>query len=225
MRSVFVGLLLALLAVPAIAEEREKLSDDPTKIITRIGIRYADFATVSGSVAFGPVSKINASYSENDDWTIGGSYLFRFGIVNASAARTTLSNGTSQTRYSVGTFLPLSARGIEPAGWQLFPAFGLSYTKADSVDVDLPIDDAFTISTSSESGYAGILALKPLSPKWTFKGVLFGAARSDDFTSLTVGAGLTYRLTPRDSLSVFATYIDTSSGQRDQVGLSYTREF
>ena len=63
-----------------------KLSDDPTKVVTKIGLRYSDFGTISGSVAFGPVTKINASISEDEQWRFGGSYLFDFGIVNVASS-------------------------------------------------------------------------------------------------------------------------------------------
>lgn len=95
MRVLTISLVIATVAAPNASDAREKLSDDPTKVITWVGARYADFLTVSDSIAFGPVTKINTSYSENNDWSIGGSYLFRFGIVNVSAARTTLSNSVS----------------------------------------------------------------------------------------------------------------------------------
>jgi len=119
------------------AESDGKLSDDPTKIVTKLGVRYTDYATFFGSVAIGPVSKINMIASENEDWSVGGSYLFNFGIVNVNASRKSYSGATNQTQYSIGSFVPLSAFNIEPVGWQLFPAFGYNYTEGTYPVYDL----------------------------------------------------------------------------------------
>lgn len=209
----------------ALAEGEEKLSDDPTKVVTKLGVRYTDYGSVSGSIAFGPVTKLNASYSENEDWSLGGSYLFKFGIVNFAASRKSLSGGTKQTQYSVGSFVPLSAFGIQPGGWQLFPMFGVNYTEGQTADVDLELDDLAFAATSSKGGYLGVLALKPISDDWTFKTVFVGSSGSNNYSGFSFGAGMTYSFTQKDSVSVFASYIDNTYGQREQIGISYKHEF
>lgn len=225
------GLVLMLCAGAAGAQERSarnepaQLVDDPTRIVTKVGLRYSDDWSVSGSVAFGPVTKINASYSETGEWSLGGSYLFDFGIVNVAASHRELDNGTDQTQYSIGTYVPLAAFGVDTGDWQLFPMAGLNYIEGTSVDLDVPIDDTVAISTASQGGYLGVFALRPISERWTFLGVLVGSAGSDDFSGYTVGGGVSYLITKRDSISVFGSYIDNSFGTRDAVGISYSREF
>ena len=99
-------------------------ADDPTKIVTKIGGRYSEYGTIFGSIAFGPVTKINVSVSESDQWRVGGSYLFDFGIVNVSASEQELESGVTQTQYAIGTFVPLAVFGIQSGEWLLFSAAG-----------------------------------------------------------------------------------------------------
>ena len=225
------ALLCTLLASTASAQERsarterEQLADDPTKIITKLGVRYTEDLSISGSVAFGPVSKINASYSETGEWSLGGSYLFNFGIVNVAASRKDLDNGTSQTQYSLGTFVPLSALGAQTGQWQLFPMAGVNYVEGTAIDVDTTLSNDIPVATSSKGGYLGVMGLRPLSDKWVFRGVLVGSAGSDNYSGYTIGGGFSYMITKRDRVSAFASYIDNSFGTRDVVGISYSREF
>ncbi len=221
------ALFIVLAASMAVAQapEREKLADDPTKIVTKAGARYSDFGTIFASVAFGPVSKINVSISEGEQWRLGGSYLFDFGIVNVAASRQTLSNGSNQIQYSIGTFVPLVAFGFEPGGWLLFPAAGANYTEASLDSIPIEFAESISMEVSSKGGYAGLLALKSLSDEWVLKSGVVASAGSNDYSGTSIGAGLTYSLTPRDSLSVSGSYIDNSFGQRELVGISYTREF
>ena len=205
--------------------ERDQLADDPTKIITKLGLSYTEDFRLSGSVAFGPVSKINASYSETGEWSFGGSYLFDFGIVNVAASRKELDNGTSQAQYSMGTFVPLSALGADTGKWQLFPMAGINYIEGSSVDVDSVVNNDIPIATSSKGGYLGVMGLRPLSEKWVFRGVLVGSAGSDSYSGYTVGGGFSYMITKRDRVSAFASYIDNSFGSRELAGVSYVREF
>ena len=86
--------LALFLAAPAAAQE--KLGDDPTKVTTKIGVKYNDEVSVSGSLAFGPVTKINARVSPSGDFSVGGSYLFRIGIINFAAVQPKNDNGLSQ---------------------------------------------------------------------------------------------------------------------------------
>lgn len=204
---------------------REKLADDPTKIVTKAGFRYSDFGTVFGSIAFGPVTKINVSVSEDEQWRVGGSYLFDLGIVNFSASEQDLDGNITQTIYAIGTFVPLVAFGIEPGGWLLFPAAGANYTEGSIASIDFDFGDGFPFETSSKGGYVGILGLKPLSEKWVLKAGTVGSAGSDDYSGFSIGGGLTFNASPADSISVFGSYIDNSFGQRELLGISYTREF
>ncbi len=225
--------LLVCLAIagPALAQERSartertQLADDPTKIITKLGVRYTEDVSISGSVAFGPVTKINASYSETGEWSLGGSYLFNFGIVNVAASHRELDNGTSQTQYSLGTFVPLSALGASTGKWQMFPMAGVNYIEGSSVDLDTVLSNDLPVATSSKGGYIGVMGLRPLNEKWVFRGVLVGSAGSDNYSGYTIGGGFSYMITKRDRVSAFASYIDNSFGTRDAIGISYSREF
>lgn len=226
------GAILAItLAGGAVAQEEtrdrsaEKLSDDPTKVITKLGVRYTDYATVSGSIAFGPASKINASVSETGEWSLGGSYLFKLGIVNAAASRKELSNGTSQTQYSIGSFIPLSALGASTGKWQMFPMFGLNYTEGQNTETDVSLSEDPLAVASSKGGYVGLFALRPLSEKWVLKGAIVGSKGSNDYSGYSVGGGISYAITKRDSVAAFASYIDNSFGARELIGISYKHEF
>lgn len=214
-----------LVATSSVAQSNEKLSDDPTKVITKVGIRYADDTTVYGSIAFGPVTKINARATDNGDWSIGGSYLFKFGIVNVSGSKKVFENDVNQNQYSIGTFIPLSALGIKPAGWQLFTALGYNYTEGEYPYFDPESFEFSTITSTSQGGYLGLMALKSINPKWTFKAGVVAAKGSNDYSGLGGGAGLTYNFTPKDSFGINASYIDNSFGSRELYGVSYTHEF
>jgi hypothetical protein len=104
------------------AEEnaRAKLAEDPTQIVTQLGVSYGGSdVRLSGSLGLDSVRKINAStQTDGNEWRIGGSWLFDVGIANFKFRRNEFDNGASQTSYSVGTFFPLSRFGFEPAGWQ-----------------------------------------------------------------------------------------------------------
>ncbi|MBO9453133.1 hypothetical protein J7426_22920 [Tropicibacter sp. R16_0] len=202
-----------------------KLSDDPTKIVTKIGLRYTDYGSIFGSVAFGPVTKLNFVVSEDEQWRIGGSYLFDFGIVNVSASRQDFENGINQTQYAIGTFLPLVAMGIQPKGWLLFPAAGANYTEGSYGRADIDFAGTFDFEVASKGAYVGLLGLKQLSEKWVFKSGGVVSAGSNDYSGVSAGLGLTYTLTPKNSLSVVGTYTDNSFGERSLLGVSYTFEF
>ena len=227
MKTAIFSICMSLAALtPAFADDARKLTDDPTKVITKIGLRYLGTVKVSGSLAVGQKAKINASYGETGEWSLGGSYLFNFGIVNVAASNRELSGGTSQTTYSIGTFMPLSALGFALGGWQIFPTAGYSYSESSAPSpLELTIGDTLVAPVTSRSGYLGAMGLKPLGPKLTLKvgGVVLRG--TNDYSGVSLGAGLTYMLTPKDSLTVFGSYIDNSFGSRDTAGIGYTREF
>lgn len=221
----FAATALTFNSLPLLAEPAEKLADDPTKVITKAGIRYDGNASINGSLALGPVSKINVNISETEEWSIGGSYLFKFGIINATGSLKKFPNGASQNQYTIGSFVPLSALGIKPANWQLFPAFGYSYSEGNFAVYDTDIHDFIFVPTSANSAYLGMLGLKPFNEKWTFLGGIVGAKGSNSYSGYSIGAGVTYKLTSKDSLSVFGSYIDNSFGTREVSGISYKHEF
>ncbi|MGR3614843.1 MAG: hypothetical protein ACU0BB_02225 [Paracoccaceae bacterium] len=165
-----IALMTSFLASMSVAQDSEKLADDPTKVVTKVGLNYTDSASVSGSLAIGPVSKINARIGETGEWSLGGSYLFGFGIVNVAASKRDLSTGVQQTQYSIGSFAPIIRNPDDPTAWQVFAAFGFNYTEGELVDVPFFPADGFPITTSSKGGYLGFMGLKPLSDKWVSRG-------------------------------------------------------
>ncbi|WP_088631606.1 hypothetical protein [Phaeobacter sp. 22II1-1F12B] len=217
--------LLCGLALPLPAAAQEKLAEDPTKVVTRIGAQYSDELTISGSLAFGPATKINARVSESGQWSLGGSYLFSFGIVNVAAGKNEFDNGSVQTRYSIGSFIPLSALGLKTGTWQVFTAFGYGYTEGNVASFDLDISEYVLVPISSNSGYLGLFAIKPLNEKLTFMTVGLGTKGSDDYSGYSVGAGLSYHLSDRDTVSAFATYVDNTFGEEEKLTIGYRREF
>lgn len=102
-------------------ENKNKLADDPTKVITKFGAAYSnnyDFddqnISFSGSLALDEARKINVRINDDaSEWRVGGSWLFPVGIVNFNFGKNEYTNGADQTNYSVGTFVPLSYFGIE----------------------------------------------------------------------------------------------------------------
>lgn len=219
-------LLLTVFSVSsAWAQERGKLADDPTNIVTKLGVSYNDDFAISGSLAFGPFTKLNARVSETGEWSFGGSYLFGFGIINISAARSALSNGFEQTRYSLGSFAPILRKEGDPRAWQVFATFGFNYTEGEAGDIEFSAEYVGSFSMTSKGGYIGAMALKPLSDQWTFRGMTILSKGSDYYSGYALGGGFSYYLTDRDTLSVMAFYSDNSFGENDSFGFGYQREF
>ncbi|KZY64742.1 hypothetical protein A3742_03460 [Oleiphilus sp. HI0071] len=233
---VLVGMLWLL--VCAGADAKEKLTNDPTKIETKLGLGYQDDWSFSGSLAFDPVRKINLSVkADGNEWRGGGSWLFDIGIVNLNFGRTEFDNGNTQDSYSVGTFLPLSIFGFAPGGVQIFPMFGYAYSNGETICDTRPEDsecygfispeDGFLIyiPTENHSGYIGALALKPLSDEWTLLTVLNYTQGSDDFNSAFGALGAGYTLNKRHSMSLMAFSVDNTYGDKSGIGASYKYAF
>lgn len=232
----------------AFADDKdEKLADDPTKVVTKLGVGYKnnyDFDTdnfsLSGSLALDDARKINARINHDaTEWQIGGSWLFDIGIVNFHFAENVLENETSKTNYSVGTFVPLSYFGLEPFGMQIFPMAGYTYNKGDyrcdydqNTFEDCGLDsmpdagNGYVLESSvSHSAYVGGFALKPLTP--TFTWIIFGGGSvgSDNYSGYWAGTGLGATIDERNSLNFYSYYSDNSFGSSNGLGLSFTHEF
>ncbi|MGC9462171.1 hypothetical protein ACP45E_20350, partial [Vibrio genomosp. F10 str. 9ZD137] len=117
-----VGLLsLSLYAFSAQAEE-EKHHEDPTKIVTKVGIAYVDGVQFSGSIGLDDARMINARINaDGDEWRLGGSWLLPMGILNFNFSRAEYEPEGYKNNYSIGSFIPLSYFDITPLGWQIFP--------------------------------------------------------------------------------------------------------
>lgn len=219
-------LCLALAPFAAMAQEQsEKLADDPTKVVTQIGVRATNITTsVMGSIAFGPVNKLNLTYSENGEWSFGASHLFRLGIVNISGSNRELDSGIEQTLYSIGTFIPLSQL-TDTGKWQLFPTLGYNYAESEVPVYSPLVNEVITVPVTSHSAYLGLFGLRPLGPKWTALAGAVGVTGTDEYSAFSLGAGLTYNLTNKDSVTGFAGYSDNTFGSREVFGVGYKHQF
>jgi hypothetical protein len=205
-------------------------------VITKFGVAYIDTLAVTGSLAFDPVRKVSIRLSENlDEWNIGGSWLFKFGIVNINFGENQFDEGGSQTKYSIGTSIPLSAFGVAPWDIQMFAIAGYTYN-----DGDIPCDteseaceslepqaneDFLLVPYDSHSGYVGLLNLKKISERWTALAVLNGSIGTNDYSGLVAGGGFACQLTKRQSVNLMGLYIDSSYGQESKAILAYSYQF
>lgn len=98
----FVCILLISTIAQAV-DNKSKLADDPTKVITKIGVAYAnnyDFndknVSLSGSLALDSARKINIrTNSDASEWRAGGSWLAPVGILNFNFGRNEYENGAN----------------------------------------------------------------------------------------------------------------------------------
>lgn len=219
--------LVALVSLPGMAsgQEQEKANEDPTKIATKLGIAYSDNLTLSGSLAIGPKAKFNARIHDGGEWSLGASYLFSVAILTFSAAKTEFDNGSVQTRYSLGGFVPLTGLGLKTGRWQLFTPFGYTYTEGEMSVSDLDLHQTFAVEVSSNSGYVGLFGLLPYNERISFLAGGIVTKGSDNFSGYSAGGGVSYHLTPDDTIALFASYVDNSFGQKQKLGLSYQHEF
>lgn len=251
-----IALLLSPLSLAAIAEEpnsnepqpntekrdiydnEHKHVDDPTRIVTKLGFagdynfESEDFGySISGSIGLSEAQKINLRYHpDTQEWMLGGSWLFDFGIVNFNFGKSEFDDGSNYNNYSVGTFVPLSTFGFEPAGWQIFPMAGFNYT-----DGERPVNEGhpeydpsnpYVLHPSdSTGGYVGYFALKPINEAFTtltFAGVSMG---SDDYFGYWLGAGVGYKFTKKDSINLFGIVSDNDYGADQKIILAYSHTF
>lgn len=212
-------------------EKQEKNQEDPTKIVTKIGVSYVDKGLgLSGSVGLDDAHMVSARVSEEgDEWRIGGSWLFDLGIVNFNYSRSTYDNEDSyKNNYSIGTFVPLTIFGIEPYGIQIFPMAGLSYNDGELLienQETAQVEDFIITPISSTGGYVGAFSLKPLTEKLTLMAVAGGTLGSDDYSGYWVGGGLSYKHNKHSSINGFAFTVEDDFGKEDTFGISYKYEF
>jgi len=219
------ALSLATVAQAQAPSQSEKAAEDPTKIATKLGVAYSDEFAISGSLAFGPVTKVNARITESGQWSLGGSYLFPFAIVTFSAGRNELDSGVTQTHYSLGGFMPITAMGVKTGRWQLFVPFGYTYNNGELTIADVELGQSMTLEASNNSVYVGLFALRPLSARLTLMGGGIFTRGSDDFSGTALGGGLPYHLSKDDTIGLSAHYIDNSYGSETKAGISYRHEF
>ncbi len=227
-----------------VKENKNKLADDPTKVISKVGVSYAnnyDFndsnLSFSGSIAFDQARKLNVRINDDaSEWRIGGSWLFPVGIVNFNFGKNEYTNGANQTNYSVGTFMPLSYFGIEPLGFQIFPMAGYTYNDGESPICDGEVgskcsnpnfvgtpspENGFDMMTSSgSSGYVGAFALKSLNQQLTlisFAAGSYGSENSEgeNYKGAFGGVGLGYAVNKNQSFN-FMTFMKNNKTYLDE---------
>ncbi|RHW76567.1 hypothetical protein [Colwellia sp. RSH04] len=222
--TLFLGVLYCL---PLLAQEKHH--EDPTKVITRIGAGYTDNLTLSGSLALDKMRKLNAqSNIEGDEWRIGGSWLFEFGIVNFSFSRSEYDDGGHKKSYSVGTFLPLTVFGVDTGKWMIFPMAGFNHTKGEIVinsDEIESLNDLVMVQNTSNGGYLGAMGLRPLDENWTFMTFGGGGAGSGGYSNIWAGAGTSYKINAQQSFNIFGFVSEDDYGTNNKLGISYTYEF
>lgn len=222
-------ILTLLLANPSFVSAEEKHQDDPTKIVTKLGLGYNDDLTISGSIGLDPVRMLNMrTTADGDDWRIGGSWLLPIGIINVNFSRTEYDNDAYKNNYSIGTFIPLSYFGVEPLGWQIFPMAGYAYNDGEFAvkqHNEMYSGDYVLMANSSHSGYLGAFALKPLTDTWSILAFGGGALGSDDYSSYWGGGGLSYKINEHQSFNFYGVLSEDDFGKNEKIGFSYTYEF
>ncbi|MGF1756236.1 hypothetical protein L4C33_21935 [Vibrio makurazakiensis] len=219
---------IALCTVIGSALAEEKHHEDPTKIITKVGISYSEGVNFSGSLGLDESRKVNGSVNaDGDEWRVGGSWLFPVGIINFNFSRAEYEPEGHRNNYSIGTFIPLSYFGIEPMGWQIFPMAGYNYNDGDIAHFDDSNveNDYVMLPASSHGGYLGAFTLRPLTDKWTFMAFGGGSMGSDNYSGYWTGAGLSHKLTDAQSFNFYGVLAEDDYGENNRIGISYTYEF
>ena len=230
MRNTLVSFLfIASFSLSAVEQKtEEKHHEDPTKVITKLGAGYSDDFTLSGSLALDQVRKINGNINKDgSEWRLGGSWLFNFGIINFSLGRSEYNDGGKKDNYSVGTFLPLNALGIDTGEWMIFPMAGINHNKIERFVEEEPesLDELVMQQNTNNGGYLGVMALRPLTEHWTIMGFTGGGLGSDDYSNIWAGAGASYKVNDNQSFNLFGFLADDSYGSTSKVTVNYTYEF
>lgn len=221
--------ILYLLVLSTLTQAKEKNPEDPTKVITKLGIGYTDELTISGSLSLGPIRKINGRINEDgSEWRLGASWLFNFGIINVNFSRTDYDGDAYKDSYSIGTFVPLSALGVSTGKWQVFPMAGFNHNEGENyfeAEESTLTNDFVLLPNSSDGGYIGTFALRPINEQWTLLGVLGASKGSNSYSGFWGGIGISYRINDKHSLNSFAFVSDDDYGRVEKISITYTYEF
>lgn len=191
-----------------------KNQEDPTKIVTKVGLGYNGDLVLSGSFALSQTNKVNGSInSEGDEWRIGGSWLLSKGIVNFN-----VDVDDFRKSFSVGTYVPLSVFGVDTGEWMLFPLAGVSSTQGQRNENNIKPDKTY-------GGYAGMFFLRPINNELTLMGWGVGGLGSNDYSSIGLGAGLSYKIDLYQSVNVVSFYSDDVYRTDTTFGINYRFEF
>ncbi|MEZ9917787.1 hypothetical protein BCT61_17370 [Vibrio breoganii] len=221
-----------------IYDNENKHVDDPTRVVTKLGLA-GDYNfesekfgySISGSIGLSDAQKINLRYHpDSEEWTLGGSWLFNFGIVNFNFGKSEYEDGSNFNNYSIGTFVPLSVFGIEPAGWQIFPMAGFNYTDGERPlnegEPDFDPSNPYVLHPSdSTGGYLGYFSLKPVTEEFTVITFAGASVGSDDYFGYWLGAGMGYKFTKKDSINLLGIVTDNDYGAEQKIILAYSHTF
>lgn len=222
-------IILYLLVFNTLAHAEEKNPQDPTKVITKLGIGYNDEFVLSGSLSLDSVRKINGRINEDgSEWRLGGSWLLDLGIVNFNFSRTDYDGDAYKDSYSIGTFVPLTALGVPTGKWQVFPMAGFNHNEGENyfgVEESTLTKDYVLLPNSSDGGYIGAFALRPINEQWTLLGFLGASKGSSSYTGAWGGIGISYIISDKQSLSGFAFVSNDDYGRVEKISVTYTYEF
>ena len=206
------------------SESDEKHHEDPTRIITKVGISYSDAVSVSGSLGLDEARMVSGRINENGEWRLGGSWLFDLGIVNFNFSRTDFDDGSYRNNYSIGTFVPLSYFDITPAGWMLFPTAGYSNNDGEqAVPADSDEDDYIMMRNKTHGAYLGMFGVRPVGEtNWSTIGIAGVGAGSNSYSSYWAGAGLSYKINEKASFNFFGMLSEDDFGTNNKIGGSFS---
>jgi hypothetical protein len=161
------------------------------------------------------------------EWRLGGSWLFDFGILNFSLSRSEYDDGGHKKNYSVGTFVPLSALGVDTGDWMIFPMAGFNHNKGEfAVNDEIILEDNIVMQqNTSNGGYLGTMILLPITDHWTVLGFGGGGIGSGGYSNLWIGSGLSYKFNTHHSFNFFGFVSDDDFGRVSKLGVNYTYEF
>lgn len=177
------------------ANNNDKSSMDPTKVITNLGASYSNKGPqVNVSVGLDDTKKLNFRYTfgvdgNDDEYSAGASWLFRIGIINMNAQGTSYDDGAKSNSLYIGTYVPLTFILYEKIfGYknlkeaikgtvrypQIFPMAGYSFSKGKVSStpqfIENITDGAYSsdeqyVHIKTNGGYIGAFGLIQLIPK------------------------------------------------------------
>ncbi|MGR5253998.1 hypothetical protein ACPV5S_17535 [Vibrio astriarenae] len=218
---------LVFISLSQVALAEEKHHEDPTKIVTKLGVGVSDTVSVSGSLGLDEARIINARINNDSEWRIGGSWLFDLGILNFNFSKTDYDHGSYRNNYSIGTYVPLTYFDIQPAGWLLFPMAGYSYNDGkQAIPSDDISEDYVLMRATTHGGYLGMFGLRPIAEtQFSLMGFAGASAGSDSYSSHWFGGGVSYKVNQHASFNVFGYISDDDFGQVNKLGGSFSYQF
>ena len=218
---------LSVCATAAATEQKEKHHEDPTRIITKIGVGYSDALSLSGSLGLDEARMLTAHINNDGEWRLGGSWLLDLGIINFNFSRTDYDHGSHRNNYSIGTYIPLSVFDISPANWMLFPMAGYSYNDGTMATPSDENDSEYIMLRSqTHGGYIGMFGVRPLANShWSVIGFGGAGAGSNSYNSYWGGAGLSYKINDKASLNFFGLLSEDDYGTNNKLSGSISYQF